>query len=355
MDSQSTPATASTGIFMNEVNPGYSLCPQRMKHGQGTFGGWIELRNPKSGKWVPFGITCSHCVFPPDTDLSPEEIQVVQRWKESGFPFNNDKASQLLMMDSPSRRGVKREIENLARRIDAYQNQPPFPKVEEAKARGDFVIPEDERQWKVASDMLAKLKEQRDTGKEFFHKNRFVFGPVVAASGLQERPMKTTLARDPTALLSIIDWALVKPQNRSVGTNNVAAHRSLGVSKLNGFSLCGIQNGDELFKVGCATGFTGGIYSGLQTIYIATRLVDGREMKIKTWEHTILARSLSQVVVEQGDSGSLVFNRLGAVVGMCFGGTYYGDAGFFTHAVDLIESIQEVTGVREVRLRRADE
>lgn len=75
MDSQSTPATASTGIFMNEVNPGYSLCPQRMKHGQGTFGGWIELRNPKSGKWVPFGITCSHCVFPPDTDLSPEEIQ----------------------------------------------------------------------------------------------------------------------------------------------------------------------------------------------------------------------------------------------------------------------------------------
>lgn len=278
------------------------------------------------------------------------------------------------MMDSPSRRGVKREIENLARRIDAYQNQPPFPKVEEAKARGDFVIPEDERQWKVASDMLAKLKEQRDTGKEFFHKNRFVFGPVVAASGLQERPMKTTLARDPTALLSIIDWALVKPQNRSVGTNNVsqiphiaailvfvtftsqvAAHRSLGVSKLNGFSLCGIQNGDELFKVGCATGFTGGIYSGLQTIYIATRLVDGREMKIKTWEHTILARSLSQVVVEQGDSGSLVFNRLGAVVGMCFGGTYYGDAGFFTHAVDLIESIQEVTGVREVRLRRADE
>lgn len=217
--------------------------------------------------------------------------------------------------------------------------------------------------------MLANLNEQPDIVKKFFPKNRFVFGLVMVASGLKEKPMKTAITREPTALLSIIDWALIKPQNRSVGTSNISqisqivailvfvtltsqvpAHRSLGVSKLADFSLCSIQNEKQLFKVGCATGFTGRIYNGLKTVHVATPLVDSREVKIQTWEHNF-CKSLSQSVVEERDFGSLVIDLLGAVAGVRFGRTYCGDIGYFTHTADLIENIQEVTGVKEIRLK----
>jgi hypothetical protein len=43
---------------------GYSLAPRGYGLASGTFGGYLELRMSKGGSWIPFGITCSHCVLP---------------------------------------------------------------------------------------------------------------------------------------------------------------------------------------------------------------------------------------------------------------------------------------------------
>lgn len=43
---------------------GYSLSPHSMKDALGTLGGWVQLKNPETGDWVSFAITCAHCCFP---------------------------------------------------------------------------------------------------------------------------------------------------------------------------------------------------------------------------------------------------------------------------------------------------
>lgn len=43
---------------------GSRLAPRLMHESQGTLGGWIELKSPGTGEWVPFALTCSHCSIP---------------------------------------------------------------------------------------------------------------------------------------------------------------------------------------------------------------------------------------------------------------------------------------------------
>ena len=52
---------------------------------------------------------------------------------------------------------------------------------------------------------------------------------------------------------------------------------------------------------------------------------------------------------EHGDSGSLVFNMDGLVVGLLFGGAQSLHRSYFTHIDELYEDIRAVTGM-EVRL-----
>jgi hypothetical protein len=54
-------------------------------------------------------------------------IVVVQEWRQKGVPFNDQKASRLLIMDSLSRRRIKSEIEDLRKRIDEYEKRPKIP------------------------------------------------------------------------------------------------------------------------------------------------------------------------------------------------------------------------------------
>lgn len=70
---QPTTDTPSAANCTKEVNLGYSLCPRKEQYSRGTFGGWVELRNPKTGAWVPFGLTCTHCVIPEEEYLSQAE------------------------------------------------------------------------------------------------------------------------------------------------------------------------------------------------------------------------------------------------------------------------------------------
>lgn len=59
--------------------------------------------------------------------------------------------------------------------------------------------------------------------KEFLYEGRYSFGCIMAASGLKDKPARTVQqAKNSEGLGSIVDWALIKPVNRSVGSNDVS-------------------------------------------------------------------------------------------------------------------------------------
>lgn len=107
---------------------------------------------------------------------------------------------------------------------------------------------------------------------------------------------------------------------------------------------------EELSKVGRATGYTRGTYGNLDICHIATKIVNGEKEDVPTWEHVLLGIKGGNPVVDPGDSGSLVFDEVGVVLGMIFGGNDKGNLGYFTATRDLIADIKRITGVKEIRL-----
>ena len=113
--------------------------------------------------------------------------------------------------------------------------------------------------------------------------------------------------------------------------------------------------GQQQFKVGRATGTTNGTYGNLKSCRIATRTVDGNEEYVPTFEHVMLADDKELIrqgthVVAQGDSGSLVFDKTGSVLGIIFGGNGTENIGYFTATRDLISDIKHITGAQEIRI-----
>lgn len=62
--------TDPTKVCTKHANLGSSLSPHNSKDAHGTLGGWIELKSPRTGDWVPLAITCSYCVIPEMKGLS---------------------------------------------------------------------------------------------------------------------------------------------------------------------------------------------------------------------------------------------------------------------------------------------
>lgn len=65
---------------------GVSISPRTAHDSNGTLGGWIEVKSPTSGKWLPFALTCSHCCFPVERGLSKEDLKGI-------FPSENARFS----------------------------------------------------------------------------------------------------------------------------------------------------------------------------------------------------------------------------------------------------------------------
>ncbi|KAL5342149.1 hypothetical protein BJX70DRAFT_386274 [Aspergillus crustosus] len=300
---------------------GTSICPGGMKDGQGTLGGWVEVKNPKSGDWIPFALTSSHCCFPADDGLSAADLEVIQKWKRHGVRPNDADSARLLPVDSPSYRDIKRGLDNLAHRIGKEESEKVYREVEELKANDEFVMPLLERRWKVTVTAIAQLQGERHIIKQFFHESTHRLGSVFAASGFRE-----VQSTDDPNKLSVRDWALIPP------TRDPA-----GLTQLAGFDTALPTIDQDLFKIGRATGYTEAKYGNLCTCKITTRIVNGKEVHIPTWEHVMLW--LGQLAIQDGDSGSLVFSHDGA------------DVGYFTATRDLLADIKHITGVKEVRLR----
>ena len=54
---------------------GGSLGSSEVKHSSSTFGGFIDLKCPQTGLWKMFGLTCYHCVVPPEEHRSKDMVK----------------------------------------------------------------------------------------------------------------------------------------------------------------------------------------------------------------------------------------------------------------------------------------
>ncbi|KAF7593794.1 hypothetical protein BBP40_010850 [Aspergillus hancockii] len=59
-----------------------------------------------------------------------------------------------------------------------------------------------------------------------------------------------------------------------------------------------------------------------------------------------------KVFAMPGDSGALLFDIIGDVVGMCFDGDYIGSVTYFTHIHDLIADIKDIKKTSEARFKQ---
>ncbi|BCS27836.1 uncharacterized protein APUU_60884A [Aspergillus puulaauensis] len=110
-------------------------------------GGVIELKNPSTGEWVEFALTCYHCTIPNDKELarySEEGVQVFSDWNRQGVRINDENASRLLIMDSPTQRDM--------RGFPVWRSLSQTCKTQEvsrAIEEGEFVIPPTMALWNM--------------------------------------------------------------------------------------------------------------------------------------------------------------------------------------------------------------
>ncbi|KAL2820228.1 hypothetical protein BDW59DRAFT_150909 [Aspergillus cavernicola] len=343
------PATPAPSTHIKEIAPGASLSPHKLQNRhRGTFGGWVEIRSPSSGNWLTVGLTCHHCVFPLDAEFSGQDLTNIMKWKENGVPAGDKEAGDLLIIDVPSKVVLREKIDELARQIKSNSDIPVYQEVKRLKEADEFVRPGQENQCGMIQSTIDILEEERRHLKGMYHRGEYIFGRVFATSGLRQSHLTTTST--PNSLLSNIDWALVRPQGHPAPSNKVPHHESLPVTQLFSFDFGKIKRDEPLFKVGTTTGITEGVYGALKECAVAIKVADGQEVSVTTWEHTILARHVTEPVTREGDTGCLIFNKGGDVVGLLFAGSNSNDRGFFTHSVDLVADIKAATGASEVRL-----
>ncbi|KAL2838184.1 hypothetical protein BJY01DRAFT_251086 [Aspergillus pseudoustus] len=173
-----------------------------------TLGGWVELKNPTTGDWVPMAVTSSRVCFPPEEVLSPADLKVLEKWKQDGVQVRDTDKSRLLAVDSPSRKDIVDGIRLLTRKIN--QEGTPFAFEWDGE--------------RESAQRIADWKKERQTMEEYLRGNNHIFGEDFASSWLHVAPS----VEDPSKP-SIRDWALVRPSsNCSMGKNNIEIAKLTG-------------------------------------------------------------------------------------------------------------------------------
>lgn len=71
----SYPGDLNSNDIKGPARIGGSLGSSEVKHSSSTFGGLIDLKCPQTGLWKMFGLTCYHCVVPPEEHRSKDMVK----------------------------------------------------------------------------------------------------------------------------------------------------------------------------------------------------------------------------------------------------------------------------------------
>ncbi|KAL4918406.1 hypothetical protein BDW62DRAFT_200786 [Aspergillus aurantiobrunneus] len=317
------------------------ISPHGYTSNHGTLAGFTELRDPSSGKWVEFGLTCFHCVIPGEEDMAAWRPDDVQNWKRNGVRRGDEDAARLLSVGCPSRWDVEEGITDLeGGRSDLKE------KIDRAMAKNRSVIGPDEARWRTHINQLrATLDDHKCLMQEYLSNDKHLLGSVFTASGCRQE-VAPGVTRSPDSVLTSRDWALVKPRaGRELGRNDRIETSGL-VDRLD-FLPRGIAIDPEavLHKIGRISEETKGRYNGLRTARIT-----GAPPEAISLDHTVVWNNGQSEFEVDGDSGAFVYDMFGHVAGMCSRGS--GDIGSFSHMHGILDDNGRVMGIQGIRWKQ---
>lgn len=100
------------GSIAGPAQFGESLEVAGLPHASSTFGGFVELKSPRTGQWLVFGLTCYHCVVPPAEEcvtmgLIDRELPVNFKTCDCLFHMPLDARSNIFCYYSPQELGCQ--------------------------------------------------------------------------------------------------------------------------------------------------------------------------------------------------------------------------------------------------------
>lgn len=136
--------------------------------------------------------------------------------------INDENASRLLIMDSPTQRDIQGGISSLEKLVSDIQNTGKHQEASRAIEEGEYVAGPQMALWKRHNKQIRRLNEDKECMQGYLDKGRHRLGTVFAASGLREE-VTSSVNPNPTLLPTVRDWALIRPlEGRSLKNNNVS-------------------------------------------------------------------------------------------------------------------------------------
>ncbi|KAK4447984.1 hypothetical protein QBC34DRAFT_495797 [Podospora aff. communis PSN243] len=234
----------------------------------------------------------------------------------------------------------------------------------------------------VEDEPPAEEEAELDNCVAFFDQEKMYFGSVYLASEFLQRythPTTAAGAADDAGRTGRLDWALILPNPKRIGSNNLPTRAQwqenevfdhkipLKVSwgaplKLQVNSLHTVGPNFEAFKVGASTRCTAGIFSGTRSeIKIAEEAyMPGRSENLNdrtSCESTFIGYR-ADAFGKRGDSGAVVWDWKGHALGLLFGGQSPnqcdGQYSLVTPIEEVFQSIIDMSDgeVLEVKIRQ---
>ncbi|KAG2421711.1 hypothetical protein HFD88_005687 [Aspergillus terreus] len=315
------------------VKPGYGIGVEVDGLAAATFGGYVDLQSPCTGQWLKFGLTCL------DGVALEENLDGYSRWRRDGV-LDHDLAKPHLCLHSPSLRDLEKSLRELDRELEGWRSCDTYKRGVQMEAEGllDMMPKADRENYPIVKSIIADTESFAKELRDFRDKNRYQLGHVVGASG----KMASTCKSDS---LKNMNWALIEVQKRREGPNKLGKGIALRVASSN--DLNDLSDG-PLFIEGRSSGSSEGAYSGLRPALIAEKMVDGIITLMGTIEHSATGYN-GESFSRPGDSGSLIYQRPGKVVGMVFAGIEWRGITLFTRIDDLFEDINQRMGAAGIR------
>ncbi|KAI9680688.1 MAG: hypothetical protein M1817_004128 [Caeruleum heppii] len=305
----------------------------------GTLGGYIRLQWSDGSSQV-YGLTCFHCVAPPDDRLArsgknfgPEDLSPVSVAWAKDVPT-------IFTVYEPSPAKHKQEFDECTKLIREHaelllQIQDEYKVSESIDSHAKY---QDLRRqtanyqaaiecWLATMNALGTLPRR--------------FGTFVAGSGL----------RVSTDTGCSLDWALIEVDPGRQGINEIPHHPNfIRLPSTDTIHYTNdLTSGLGVRKKGRRTGITEGFVNPIPSLVRFPNNLDDDRKSIVTNEWLILSPSSAESFAEQGDSGAFVVDYIGMLAGMVLGGA---DGGFvYATAIERVfEDVRARTGAVEVDL-----
>jgi hypothetical protein len=323
---------------------------EKVMPGVGTLGCWVEIKTQKAKEWTRYALTNYHvirsaldgfrlAVNSKNKSGLATPVKGSDLWKadlNGIFPAVSF-ASRLMEIEHPTRAKHCFAVEYWRKQIG--QSKPSAKRT-------------------AAEDYVAKITKFFDDGNQRL-------GTIYAASGYTRR----------TPSNGRLDWALIKPLDRRIGSNTIPETEEWVKKGMNmpPFETTGtdiqqppvggassITNGQLLFKKGASTGLTAGNFSQIRS---KVTLGDDAHLeaimgtdKYHSDELQCIGSPSTEWLAQNGDSGSIVFDSKGRAVGLLFRGHIALQAAnswaYITPIEDVFADIKDFSkgGITDIRI-----